>query len=68
MSEPGTFVGGFDNNAAPGAERYWEGRWREEKAENGRLRDLLSEVSGGERPEMGWDDWHRRVRIALKGR
>lgn len=45
MSDPGTFVGGFDNNAAPGAKRYWEGRWRDEKAENDRLRAALEEAA-----------------------
>lgn len=27
-----------------GAERYWEGRWRDEKAENDRLRALVAEL------------------------
>jgi len=30
------------------------------------LRDLLSEVAEGDRPEMGWDDWQRRVRLAIQ--
>lgn len=44
MSEPGTFVGGFDNPNAKNAERYWEERWRDEKAENERLRGAIEDI------------------------
>jgi hypothetical protein len=31
--------------ASGGAERYWEGRWRDEKAENERLRAALETIA-----------------------
>jgi hypothetical protein len=35
-----------------GAERYWEGRWRDEKAENERLRVVLHRVLATERRKV----------------
>lgn len=43
--EPGTFVGGFDNPNAANAERYWEGRWRDEKAVNERLSGAVVNIA-----------------------
>ncbi len=45
MSEPGTFVGGFDDQTTENTNRYWEGRYKDEKAENERLRAALEKIA-----------------------
>ena len=40
--------------ATPGAERYWEARWRDEKAENERLRAAAVPAVGGEAVAWRW--------------
>lgn len=48
-----------------GAERYWEARWRDEKAENDRLRQALGAVLREVTPyHPSWRIWDR-IRAAL---
>ena len=45
------------------AERYWEGRWRDEAADNERLREALTKINVGD----GWAAQIARAALAQKG-
>jgi hypothetical protein len=52
-----------------GAHRYWEGRWRDEKAENDKLRAVLKEIVTTDPPATSSDwfaEWKGLV-FRLKG-